>query len=206
MNLRFEEEQKRERRMQILKSSIRFLIEVIAVVLLAWLIVTFALKKVSMIGSSMETTMYNGEDLIVNKSSYLILSPRRNQVIAFYPEAEDGEDVSDMDDTVIQIRRIVGLPGEKVLIKDGKLYIDGEEEHGDYDFEPMNSAGRAVNEITLEEDEYFVLSDNRNDMDDSRNNSFTKVRKENIIGRVILRLNPFSLVGGPETKEEKNEK
>ncbi len=69
----------------------------------------------------------------------------------------------------------------------------------------MHSAGRAVNEIQLAEDEYFVLSDNRNDMDDSRNTSFTKVRKKNIIGRVILRLNPFSLLGGPEQEEPKKE-
>lgn len=206
MNLRFEEEQKRERRIQIVKASIRFLIEAIIVIFLAWLIVTFALKKVSMIGSSMETTLYNGEDVIVNKSSYLIFSPRHNQIIAFYPEVEEGEDDSDRDDTTIQIRRVVGLPGEKIMIKDGKLYVDGEEQKEKYDFEPMYSAGRAVSEITLEENEYFVLSDNRNDMDDSRNNSFTKVRKENIIGKVILRLSPFSLLGGPEKKEEtKNE-
>ena len=83
MNLRFEEEKKHEQRMQFLKESIRFLIAAAVVVLLAWLIVTFALKKVSVIGSSMETTLYNGEDVIVNKTSYAIFSPRRNQIIAF---------------------------------------------------------------------------------------------------------------------------
>lgn len=205
MKLRFEEEQKHERRMKLLKEGIRFLIEIIIVIFIAWLIVTFALKQVSMIGSSMESTLYNGEDVVVNKSSYLLLSPRREQIIAFYPEAEEGEDMNDMDDTVIQIRRIVGLPGEKVLIKDGKVYINGEELQEKYPFEPMNSAGKAVSEIQLEEDEYFVLSDNQNDMDDSRNTSFTKVRKKNIIGKVIIRLNPFSLLGGPEPPKNKEE-
>ena len=205
MKLRFEEEQKHERRMKLLKEGIRFLIEIIIVIFIAWLIVTFALKQVSMIGSSMESTLYNGEDVVVNKSSYLLLSPRREQIIAFYPEAEEGEDMNDMDDTVIQIRRIVGLPGEKVLIKDGKVFINGEELQEKYPFEPMNSAGKAVSEIQLEEDEYFVLSDNRNDMDDSRNTSFTKVRKKNIIGKVIIRLNPFSLLGGPEPTQNKEE-
>lgn len=205
MNLRFEEEQKRERRIKIVKESIRFLIEVIIVIFIAWLIVTFALKKISVIGSSMETTLYNGEDVIVNKSSFLIFSPRREQVIAFYPEAEEGEDTEEMDDTVIQIRRVVGLPGEKIMIKDGKIYINGKVLTEDYPFEVMHSAGRAVSEVQLEKDEYFVLSDNRNDMDDSRNTSFTKVRKKNIIGKVILRLNPFSLLGGPEKGEQKKE-
>lgn len=205
MNLRFEEEQKRERRIKIFKESIRFLVEVIIVVLIAWLIITFALKKVSVIGSSMETTLYNGEDVIVNKTSFLIFSPRREQIIAFYPESEEGEETDDMDDTSIQIRRVVGLPGEKIQIKDGKISIDGEIIQEKYPFELMNSAGCAVSEIQLDEDEYFVLSDNRNDMDDSRNTSFTKVRRKNIIGKVILRLNPFSLLGGPE-KQEENQK
>ena len=205
MNLRFEEEQKRERRIKIIKESLRFLIEVIIVIFIAWLIITFALKKISMIGSSMETTLYNGEDVIVNKSSFLIFSPRREQVIAFYPESEEGEDTDELEDTVIQIRRVVGLPNEKIKIKEGQIYINGKVLKEKYPFEIMHSAGRAVNEIQLAEDEYFVLSDNRNDMDDSRNTSFTKVRKKNIIGRVILRLNPFSLLGGPEQEEPKKE-
>lgn len=205
MNLRFEEEKKQERRKQILKESIRFLLEAVLVIFLAWLIITFAMKKVSVIGSSMETTLYNGEDVIVNKISYLILSPGRNHMIAFYPEAEEGEE-QQTDDTAIQIRRIVGLPGEKIQIKDGKFYANGKQIEEDYSFEPMYSAGRAVNEIQLEEDEYFVLSDSRNDMDDSRNTSFTKVRKQNIIGKVIIRLNPFSLIGGPEEQKQKSNK
>ena len=83
MNLRFEEEKKHEQRMQFLKGAIRFLIMAAAVVFLAWLIITFALKKVSVIGSSMETTLYNGEDVIVNKTSYVLFPPKRNQIIAF---------------------------------------------------------------------------------------------------------------------------
>lgn len=209
MNLRFEEEQKREKRIAFIKEAVRFLIEAVVVVLIAWLIVTFALKKVSVIGSSMETTLYNGEDVIVNKTSYLLLSPRRGQVIAFYPEAEEEEEGEEdpevMTDSVIQIRRVIGLPGEKVLIKDGKIYIDGEVLEEDYEFESMNSAGRAINEIQLDEDEYFVLSDNRNDMDDSRNTSYTKVRKKNIIGKVLIRLDPLSLLGGPEKQKEQEQ-
>ena len=174
MNLRFEEEKKHEQRMQFLKGAIRFLIMVAAVVFLAWLIITFALKKVSVIGS------------------------------AFYPEVQDEEETINSD-SMIHIRRVAGLPGEKVQIKNGKLYINGEEQKEKYDFEAMHSGGRAGNEITLKDDEYFVLSDSRNDMDDSRNSSFTKVTKKNIIGKVILRLDPFSLIGGPAAEDKKTE-
>lgn len=102
------------------------------------------------------------------------------------------------------IRRVVGLPGEKVQIKDGKVYIDGEVLEEKYAFPDMQSGGAASSEVTLGDDEYFVLSDNRSDMDDSRNSSFTKVKKSNIIGKVIFRLSPFALVGGPE-EEKKTE-
>lgn len=201
MNLKFEEDRKRERRIQILKESIRFIIEIIVVILIAWLIVEFALKKVSVIGSAMETTLYNGEDVMVNKTAYMLISPKRNSIIAFYPEQKEDEQ-STLDDSSILIRRVIGLPGEKIVIRDGNIYINGEKIEESYEFKKMLSAGRAGSEITLAEDEYFVLSDNRSDMDDSRNTAFTKVKKENIIGKVILRLNPFSLIGGPEQKEE----
>lgn len=196
MNLRFEEESKKERRIQILKEVIWFLIAAVIVVFFAWLIVRFAMKKASMIGSSMEPTLFNGEDVIVNKTSYILLSPRRGSVIAFYPE-QDEDETEEINDSSILIRRIVGLPGETIQIRDGKVYVDGTVLEEDYNFEEIIAAGRANDEIKLESDEYFVLSDKRMDQDDSRNTTFTKVRKANIIGKVILTLNPFSMVGGP---------
>lgn len=196
MNLRFEEETKKEKHVQFLKETIWFLAAVILVIFLAWLIVRFGIRKVSVIGSAMETTLYNGEDIIVNKTSYLILSPGRGDVIAFYPELDEDEIMEQNDSSVI-VRRIVGLPGETVRIHDGNVYADGTAIEEEYAFEKMVSAGRAYEDIHLEEDEYFVLSDKRSDLDDSRNLSFTKVRKKNIIGKVILKLNPLVMVGGP---------
>lgn len=197
MNLRFEEDTKRERRIQFLKEAVWFAIAAGVVVLLAWLMVEFTLKKVSVIGSAMETTLYNGEDVIVNKFSYLLLSPGRGAVIAFYPEGDDDEP-QEWTDSSIVIRRVVGLPGEKIRIADGKIYVNGETITEDYAFGEMISAGRANEEVKLEDDEYFVLSDKRSDLDDSRDTTFTRVRKKNIIGKVILSLNPFSMIGGPE--------
>jgi signal peptidase I len=201
MIIRFEEEQKKERRRKIIKEIILFLAEAAVVILIAWLIIHFTMKRASMIGSSMEPTLYNGEDVIVNKTSYAFLGPGRNAVIAFYPEEKEGDEETVLDDSSILIRRVLGLPGETIQIKDGSLLINGEVYSEKYDFDSMVSAGKASSEITLGEDEYFVLSDNRMDMDDSRNTSFTVVKKENIIGKVILSLNPLSLIGGPEQKD-----
>lgn len=201
MNLRFEEEQKKERRIRLIKESLRFLAAVVLVILLAWIIVHFALKRVAVIGSAMETTLYNGEDVIVNKTSYAVFKPKRGSLIAFYPEQKE-TDMTPLDDSSILIRRIVGLPGETIQIKEGRVYANGEAIKERYEFEPMASSGQANSELTLAEDEYFVLSDNRADMDDSRNVTFTKVKRENIIGKVILVLNPLSLPGGPEKNKE----
>lgn len=201
MRLRFEEEQKKERRIKIIKEILLFLVEIAVVIFAAWLIVHFAMKRASMIGSSMEPTLYNGEDVIINKTSYAILKPGRHAVVAFYPEQKEGDEAL-LDDSSILIRRILGLPGEKIQIKDGVVYINGEKVEEKYQYEPMASAGRAHTELTLKEDEYFVLSDNRVDMDDSRNTSFTVVKRENIIGKVIFSMNPFSFIGGPDGTEK----
>ena len=63
------------------------------------------------------------------------------------------------------------------------------------------SAGQAEEEVRLNEDEFFVLSDKRADLDDSRSTSFTKVKKENIIGTVFLALDPLSTISGPKPEE-----
>lgn len=199
MNLFFEEETKKARRRQLLKESGYFLLAAVLVILLAWLIVHFALKKASMIGSSMQTTLYNGEDLIVNRTSYKLFAPKRGAVIAFYPESDGNEEHTDSS---ILVRRVVGLPGEQVQIKDGLIYINGEPLSEKYKFDPIESAGRALEPVTLEKNEYFVMSDKRDDLDDSRSTSFTKVYKKQIIGKVIFSLNPFSLIGGPKEEGE----
>lgn len=202
MNLNFEAESRKEKRVKLLKEAIRFTIAIVIVILFAWLIVKFFLMKASMIGTSMENTLSNGDNVIINKGAYLLLSPGRNDVIAFYPEVKEGEDTV-QDDSSILIRRVIGLPGETIQITDGIIYINQEPLEEKYAYEKMHSSGIATSEITLAEDEYFVLSDNRNDMDDSRNTTFTKVKTDTIIGKVMIRLNPFSLIGGPTQEEEK---
>ena len=204
MNLRFEEEAKKEKRKKLIIELVRYLIEVAVVILLAWLIINFALKKVIMIGSSMENTLNSGQEVIVNTVTKHIFSPGRGAVIAFYPEKNSSPD-SNLTDSNILIRRIVGLPGEKISMKDGMVYADNKLIEESYEFDRHVSSGQAEEPMELGEDEYFVLSDKRTDLDDSRSNSFTKVKKENIIGTVLMTLNPFSFVSGPEPEKKETE-
>ena len=205
MNLRFEEEAKKEKRKKLIIELIRYLIEIAFVIFLAWLIVNFALKKVIMIGSSMENTLNSGQEVLVNTVTKHLFSPGRGTVIAFYPEKNVSADAS-LNDSNILIRRIVGLPGEKILMKDGMVYADNKLIEESYEFDRHVSSGQAEEPMELGEDEYFVLSDKRTDLDDSRSNSFTKVKKENIIGSVFLTLSPFSIISGPNQETEENEK
>lgn len=202
MNLNFEEEIRKNKRKKIIKECIIWVIEIFAAILLAYLLIHFCVRKMGTIGSAMEPTLYNGEAVYINTKSYLFLSPDREEVIAFY----DKEGVDDEgEEPLVIFRRVIGLPGEKVQITDGKIFINGEELKEKYEYKPMATAGIAEQEITLGEEEYFVLCDSRVDSDDSRNASFGMVKKSQIIGRVWFKQEPFSRVTGPDSKAYETE-
>lgn len=202
MNLNFDEDKKKARKHQIVKEIIRWAIEIVIVIVLAFLLVYFGMLGIKTTGSAMEDTLKNGQEIIVNKAAYLIFSPSRNDVIAF--RQTDEEEVE--DDYLITVRRVIGLPGERIQIKQGIIYIDGEVLEEKYHMPVMESGGLADSEVVLGKDEYFVLGDNRNDSEDSRFRSFGNVNKKTIIGKVIFKLEPFSLIGGPTEKEDTEEK
>ncbi len=203
MNLNFEEEIKKDKRKKIIKECIIWLVEIIIVILLAYFLIHFCFKKTSTIGSTMEPTLYNGEEVFINTKAYMIFSPDREDVIAFY-DKEGADDEG--EEPLITFRRVVGLPGEKVQIVDGKIWINGKEWTEKYTYRPITAAGIAEQEIILGEDEYFVLCDSRIDLDDSRNASFGNVKESQIIGKVSYKFEPFSRVTGPDSKAYETEK
>ncbi len=203
MNINFEEEIKKNNRKKIVKECLIWLIEIIVVILAAFLIVNVCFRRTSTIGSAMEPTLYNGEEVILNTKAYLIFSPGREDVIAFY----DKEDVdSDGEEPLLTFRRVIGLPGEKVQIAEGKIWIDGKELTEKYTYLPIAATGIAEQEITLEEDEYFVLCDSRGDTNDSRNAAFGNIKRSQIVGKVSFKYKPFSRVTGPDSKAYETEK
>ena len=204
MNLRFEEEAKKERKKKLIIELVRYVIEIILVIALAWVIINFALKKVIMIGNSMENTISSGQELLVNTVFKHFISPKRGTVIAFYPENTTDNNKSDSDSNIL-IRRIAGLPGETIQMIEGIIYIDDKPIEEKYEFDRKVSAGRAEEKIHLGEDEYFVLSDKRTDLDDSRSDSFTTVKRDNIIGDVFLSLEPLSFISGPDAESSEDE-
>lgn len=137
-------------------------------------------------GSSMENTLSDGDNLIVDKITYRFSDPKRYDIIVFPYQYEEN---------TYFIKRIIGLPGETVQIVDGIIYIDGEALQESYGREVMKNSGLAADPVTLGEDEYFVLGDNRNDSTDSRDPSVGKIPRDRIIGRAWVRIWPLSKIG-----------
>lgn len=138
-------------------------------------------------GASMEPTFYDQEYLIINEIGYRLGEPRRGDVVVFkYPR----------DPQEYFIKRVVGLPGEKVQIKNGEVYIyneangwRGQALDETYLDSSLKTYGLSDDVVALSSSEYFVLGDNRNASKDSR--VFGPVDKSFLIGRVWLRGWPF---------------
>lgn len=159
----------------------------IAVVLcITFLVVRYVGQRTQVDGHSMENTLFDGDNLIVDKISYRFADPKRFDIIVFpYHYKED----------TYYIKRIIGLPGETVQIRDGEIYIDGAILEEDYGKETMLTSGRAADQIQLGEDEYFVLGDNRNHSEDSRFDDVGNIERSEIIGRAFIRIWPFERFG-----------
>ncbi|MDD2973428.1 MAG: signal peptidase I [Lachnospiraceae bacterium] len=168
---------------EVLSTSIYLLV----VLCLTYLVITFVGQRTQVIGSSMEPTLSNSDNLIVDKISYRFREPKRFDIIVFPFEYAD---------KTYYIKRIIGMPGETVQIEgDGSIYIDGEVLQESYGKEVIQNPGRAAEPITLADDEYFVMGDNRNNSSDSRDPSVANIKKENIIGRAFIRIWPFDKFG-----------
>ncbi len=152
-----------------------------------YIIPNYVLQKTIVDGSSMEETLSDGDHLYVEKISYRFDMLKRFDIIVFYPFGRGSEEY--------YVKRIIGLPGETVQIKEGLIYINDEvlEEH--YGEEPIEDPGRAAEPVILGEDEYFVMGDNRNISKDSRYEAVGNVSKKNIGGRAFFRISPFSKFG-----------
>lgn len=151
-----------------------------AAILVAFVIVFSVGMKVSVIGVSMNPALSNGEEVLVNRFLYKIISPKRGDVIVFLPNGNSNSHY--------YLKRVIGLPGEKIQIIGGYVYIDGELYPEDESYDKIADPGIAETEILLENDEYFVLGDNRNISEDSRSGNIGPVSRDVIAGKAWFHL------------------
>ncbi len=174
---------------KVMKEMISTLLYLLGVLCLTWLVITFVGQRTMVDGASMEPTLYNGDNLIVDKISYHFRDPKRFDIIVFPPR---------YDEDVFYIKRIIGLPGETVQIDEaGNIYIDGEilEENYGKEIIMADHVGIAAEPVVLGKDEYFVMGDNRNNSTDSRFPGVGNVKRSEIVGRAWIRIWPFENIG-----------
>lgn len=139
--------------------------------------------RTTVIGDSMEPTLVNGQEIMINRISYNIFEPRQGDVIVFKPNGNENAHT--------YVKRVVAVPGDTVRISDGLLYVN--DEQTDLFSDNIANAGIAALELKVGEDEYFVMGDNPNSSDDSRNANIGNVKIDTIIGKAW-----FHMAGGTE--------
>lgn len=157
--------------MKIIKEIIPYIVIVLVVVLIR----TFIITPVRVDGDSMKNTLKNGDILLL----YKLGSINRLDIIVL-DEEKDNEKI---------IKRVIGLPGETVAIKKGKIYINDKVIDDEYAYGETSD----YDKVSLEDDEYFILGDNRLISKDSR--YFGPIKENEIKGKIVFRLFPFTKIG-----------
>ena len=162
---------------EFIKDSIKFIL----VVFVLMFLMVYVVSITQVVGNSMSPTLDNGEVLILNKAKYRFSEVKRGDIIAFTYE-----------DTKYLIKRVIGLPGDYVSIKDNKVYINGKYYKENYlkDIDTPNFELTNLGYTKVPENMYFVLGDNRDNSLDSR--KIGLVNKADIIGEIAIRFWPIN--------------
>ncbi len=166
-----------EKKKLVSSREIYFVLSWVAIVagavLLAYVTVFAFGIRTTVIGDSMEPALYNGQEIMINRLVYNIFEPKAGDIVVFKPNGNENAHT--------YVKRVVAIPGDTVRITDGVMYVNNEVI--DYFDDIILDAGVAGVETTIGEDEYFVVGDNVNSSDDSRNANIGNVKIDTIIGK-----------------------
>lgn len=186
MKYDFDLDERRFSKQFVLKVLIT-MVEAVIVVFLAFAITRYGLEKMTVSGEYMSPTLKSGDCVLINKLSYRFHKIHRNDVVVV---RQTGSEHS-----YFTLQRVIGLPGERVQIQEGQVYIGGKKLKEKLDFPLMDNGGLAEDAFTLDKGQYFVLGDNRNECEDSRNATVGNISRQSIIGKAWIRMNSFTFVG-----------
>jgi signal peptidase I len=185
--VRQEEQEKKKK--SIIHEMVGTVVYFAAIFLAVFLVVNYVGQRTEVNGDSMLNTLESGDNLIIDKISYRFSDPQRFDIVVFPCVNDNYTDY---------IKRIIGLPGETIWIDgEGQIYIDGEVIDDPYGREVIwtENRGRASEPITLGENEYFVMGDNRNMSQDSRSEIVGNVDGDLFLGKVWIRIWPLDKFG-----------
>ena len=162
---------------EFIKDSLKYLIVIAIVFFIALFVISFE----QVVGPSMKGTLDAGDVTIVNKLVYKFRTIKRNEIVSINQKDK------------IMVKRVIGLPGEHIKYKDNKLYVNGSLVlENNISVETKDFKLEDIGYETIPKDMYFVLGDNRTNSSDSR--EFGLVKKDEIIGKIVMRLYPFSKI------------
>lgn len=163
-----------------LRHVVNWIVDIVVVIAFAWFLVYAFGTQIVIAGHSMHPLLTSEDVVLMDRLAYDFGHPVRFDVVVFQRE-----------DRKMNVKRVIGLPGETVQIKNDEIYIDGEKLKQPAGLGRVSLAGLAEKPVKLGEDEYFLLGDNRDSSEDSRFSNIGNVSGSQIQGRVWFRIMPF---------------
>lgn len=169
-----------------IRNLVEWLMAITVALLLFFVIRSFLLRIANVTGNSMEPTLNHGDVVILSRAAWWLSSPKPNDIVAF-PYKENPSEY--------YIKRVIGVPGDVIDIQQYRFVVNGVPLEDAFSAEEIVTLGDIRFPVTVEEGCYFVLGDNRNGSKDSRYSSVGCIPKDQMVGKVILRLWPLKKLG-----------
>ena len=167
-----------------IQTLVNWVVDFVVVIAFACYLVYSVGSRVEVSGSSMNPVLNSGDVVLINRIVYALGMPSRYDIAVFEKE-----------NSSLNMKRIIGLPGETVQIKDNLVYINGKPLDADDALGQATIAGTAEFPIDLGEDEYFLLGDNRESSEDSRFSGIGTIKREQLTGKVWFKFQPIEEFG-----------
>ena len=173
--------QRKKVNIPLLKEILSWIVELMIVIVIAYVTVTSFGFRTSVVGQAMEEQLSNGDQILINKFVYLVSKPKQDDVVVFLPNGNEKSHY--------YVRRVIATPGDTVQIKDGAVYVNGLMYDEPVEVVSTSDAGMASEELSLGADEYFVLGDKSNNSEDSRYANIGMVKEEYMLGKAWFYFN-----------------